>query len=76
MRPTSWRLDEVAGEIAAGSEPAEVDDPPHARRARRGGEVAGAATVLLLEARRRGHRMDEVVGVPTPRSAGRKRSDV
>ena len=53
---------QVAREIAAGAEPTEVDDPAYARLARRGREVAGGAAVLLLEARRRGHRMDEVVG--------------
>ena len=44
---------EVAREIAAGAEPAQVDDPTHARLARRSREVGGATTVLLLEARRR-----------------------
>jgi hypothetical protein len=53
---------EVARELAACAEPAEVDDPAYACLVRSGGEVGCAAAILLLEARRRGHRMDEVVG--------------
>ena len=48
--------------LALVRETAEVDDPPHARGARRRAEVSRRTPVLLLEAAGRPHRVDQVVG--------------